>query len=239
MRAARMVFTRGRDLQILDRPGEPVVAALAGQSRRLHQGPHTLLEEEGIGFRPLDQELLEWAEGRVSAEQRIQQLVSALGRQGVDAELAVIGLAAPGVTVLGTIVDEEHEARRGQALDEAIEQAWVSPSIQCRSSKTTTSGCTSLSRKSTRLTSVERLLAPLKWIEGVPGRFLHRHVEQRQESGHGGRERRGERQDLPRDLLADLPRVVAALDREVAAEQLDHRQVGGGLAVGDRAGLAR
>ena len=32
-------------------------------------------------------------------------------------------------------------------------------------------------------------------------------------------------------------RVVAAVDREVAAEQLDHGQIGGGLAVGDRGGL--
>ena len=92
-----MVFTLGRDVQILDRPDEPVVAALAGQGRRLHQGPRTVLEEEGVRFRPLDQELLERAEGRVSAEERIQQVVSALGWQGVDPELAVIGLAAPGV----------------------------------------------------------------------------------------------------------------------------------------------
>ena len=112
----------GGDLQVLDGPGEPVGAALAGQGRRLHQGPHTLLEEERIGFRPLDQELLERAEGHVRAEERIEQLVGALGRQGIDPELAVVGLAAPGVLVLGAVVDEEQEARRGQAVDEAIEQ---------------------------------------------------------------------------------------------------------------------
>ena len=42
------------NLQLFDGPGEPVGAALAGQGRRLDQGPHTLLEEEGVGFRPLD-----------------------------------------------------------------------------------------------------------------------------------------------------------------------------------------
>ena len=86
---------RGRDLQVLDGPGEPIGAALADQRRRLHQGPHALLEEERIAFRPLDQELLERAEGRVGAEERLEQLVGALGRQGIDPELAVVGLAAP------------------------------------------------------------------------------------------------------------------------------------------------
>src|SRR5207245_188564 len=56
-----------RGSQVLDGPGEPVGAALADQGPRLHQGPHTLLEEEGIGFRPLDQELLERAKCRVRA----------------------------------------------------------------------------------------------------------------------------------------------------------------------------
>jgi hypothetical protein len=114
---------RGGDRQLLDGPGEPVGPALAGQGRRLHQGPHTLFEEEGIRFRPLYQQLLERAEGRVRAEERIEQLVSALGWQRIDPDLAVVGLAAPGVLVLGAVVDEEHEARGGQALDEAVEQA--------------------------------------------------------------------------------------------------------------------
>jgi hypothetical protein len=112
----------GGNRQLLNGPGEPVGAALARQGRRLHQGPHTLLEKEGIGFRPLDQELLERVEGRVSAEERLEQLVRALRRQGIDPELAVVGLAAPGVPVLGAVIDEEQQARRGQAVDEAIEQ---------------------------------------------------------------------------------------------------------------------
>ena len=62
----------GGDLEVFDGPSEPVGATLAGQGRCLHQGPHTLLEEERIRFRPLDQELLERAERRVSAEERIE-----------------------------------------------------------------------------------------------------------------------------------------------------------------------
>ncbi len=62
----------GGDLQVLDRSGEPVAAALAGQGPCLHQGPHALREEEGIGFRPFDQEPLERAEGRVGSQERIE-----------------------------------------------------------------------------------------------------------------------------------------------------------------------
>ena len=227
----------GGDRQVLDGPGEPVGAALAGQGRRLHQGPHALLEEEGIRFRPLDQEPLERAECRVGAEERLEQLVGALGRQGIDPELAVVGLAAPGVPVLGPVVDEEQEARRGQALDEAVEQGLglaVDP-VQVLEDHHQRLDLALAQQQA--LDRVERLLAPLERIEGLPGRLVHRHVEERQEGGHDGRERRGERQDLPGDLLPDLPRVVAALDREVAAQQLDHGQVGRGLAVGDRGRL--
>jgi hypothetical protein len=56
----------GGDLQVLGGSGEPVGAALTGQGRRLHQSPHTVLEEEG--------EPPERAECHVSAEERIEQL---------------------------------------------------------------------------------------------------------------------------------------------------------------------
>ena len=54
----------GGDLKVLD--GRVAVgAALAGQGRRLDEGSHTFLEEERIGFRALDQEPLQRAQGGV------------------------------------------------------------------------------------------------------------------------------------------------------------------------------
>src|SRR4029453_3234533 len=150
---------------------------------------------------------------------------------------AVVGLAAPGVPVLGTVVDEEQEARRGQALDEAIEQGLrlaVDP-VQVLEDHHPSRDFALAQQQA--LDRVERLLAPLERIEGLPGRLDHGRVQERQEGGHDGCERGGERQNLSRDLFPDLPRVVAALDLEVVAEQLDHGKVGGGLAVGDRGGL--
>ena len=87
------------------------------------------------------------------------------------------------------------------------------------------------------LDSVERALPALDGIECQPGSVLDGHVKEGEQGRHGDPDRRGDRQDLPRDLLPDLPRVVAAVDLEVAAEQLDHEKVGGGLTVGDRTGL--
>ena len=101
---------RGRDLDRLDRLRQPVAAALAHQRLRLHQRPHALLQEERVPA--LDQELLERLERRVVAEERLQQLAGALGRERIEPELAVVGLAAPAVLVLGPVVHEQQQARR-------------------------------------------------------------------------------------------------------------------------------
>ena len=76
---------------MFDGPGQPVGAALAGKGRRLHQGPHTLLEEEGIRFRLLEQKLLERGEAWIVAEQRFQQLPGALGQQRIEPHLITMG----------------------------------------------------------------------------------------------------------------------------------------------------
>jgi hypothetical protein len=73
--------------------------AIAGQGCDLPQAPHAFLEEEGIRFGPPHQERLERGEGRVRTEEGIEQLVGGLARHGIDADLAVVGLAAPGVLV--------------------------------------------------------------------------------------------------------------------------------------------
>src|SRR5262249_14437297 len=142
-----------------------------------------------------------------------------------------------GVLVLGAVIDEEHEARGGQALNEAVEQSLGLVVDPVQILEDHHEGLDLASPQQQALDGIECLLAPLEGIEGVPGRLVHWYVEQREEGGHDGRERRGESQNLPGDLLANLPRVVATLDLEVTAEQLDHGKVGASLAVGDRGGL--
>ena len=115
-----------RDLQavpeIVGRRQQPVGAALAGQDLRLDQRPDALLEEEGVPLGPLDQQSLERLEGRIGPEQDVQQLLGALRWQGIDPELAVVALAAPGVLVLGAVVDEEQQPGGREALDQAVQE---------------------------------------------------------------------------------------------------------------------
>jgi hypothetical protein len=52
----------------------------------------------------------------------MEQVLGTGQRQWVEPELRVGGLAAPAVLILRTVVDEQQDAGRGQAVDEAVEQ---------------------------------------------------------------------------------------------------------------------
>ena len=224
----------GGDCQLFDGPGEAIGSALAGQGRRLYQRPHALLEEEGIRLRPFNQELLERAEGRVSAEERTEQLVSALGRQGIDPELAVVGLAAPGVAVLGTVIDEVQEARGGQAVDEAIEQGLglgVEP-VQILADQQQRLHLAFAQQQA--LERRECALATLCRIELAEWAGIGQHVKERAEHRQGVLEGLIKRQDLARDLGTDGARVVSVLNVGIALEQVNDREVRRGSAVGHR-----
>ena len=95
---------------------------LADQHPGLHQGAHALLQKEGIALGARDQELLERCQAGVVPQQGLQQLLGARRGQRVEPQLRVVGLAAPAVLVLRAIVDQQQQAGRGQALDQAVEQ---------------------------------------------------------------------------------------------------------------------
>src|SRR6266852_7398005 len=97
-------------------------SAFADQGLGLHQGPHALLQEEGVALGLLDEKLLERLEPAVGTQEGLEEVLSALGAQRVKPELRVVGLAPPAVLVLGAVVDEQEEPGGGQALDEAIQE---------------------------------------------------------------------------------------------------------------------
>src|SRR4029453_6934325 len=78
---------------------------------------------------------------------------------------------------------------------------------------------------------VQRALAALRRVQGLPLRVLHGDVQERQERWQGRQQRPLERHDpLERpepaaDLLPNFPRVVARLDLEIRLEQIDDRQI--------------
>src|SRR5262249_35152846 len=90
---------RRGNLDRLDRLDQAIASSVPDQGLSLHERAHRLLEEERVSAP--DQELLEWPKPGVVAEERLQQLTSALGREGVQPELAVTRLARPAVLILG------------------------------------------------------------------------------------------------------------------------------------------
>ena len=56
------------------------------------------------------------------ADQRGQHLLGALVAQRIEPQLAVVGLAAPFVTVLGAVVNQQQNLRGADRIGEQIEQ---------------------------------------------------------------------------------------------------------------------
>ena len=228
---------RRRDLNARERVGEAIGAALPGQHLRLDQRADALLQEERVPLGALDQEVLERPKGGVRAQERVQQGLGALGRQGVEPELRVVGLAAPAMRVLGAVVHEEEHPGRRQALDQTVQDGLglaVDPVEVLEDDEQRLD--LALAQEQT-LDRLQGPLAALRRVERRPRGVVHRHVQQRQERGHGGLEGLVQRQELAGDLLADGPRIVLVLNLQVSLEQVDHGQIRRGLPVGDRAGL--
>src|SRR5215470_11047973 len=116
MRAARMACAVAGDLPRLRGLGYSVRPTLPDEDLGLDKRADALLQEERVPLSATNQGPPERLEGRIPAEQGCQQLLGTLGRQGIDAELEVVGLAAPAVLVLGSVVGEEQDTGGGQTL---------------------------------------------------------------------------------------------------------------------------
>jgi hypothetical protein len=95
-----------RHLQAVEGCDEMIGATVTDQHPGLHQGPHTLLEEEGIALRLHDQARLQRLQTGVLPEQGLEQLLGAGDGQRVEPELRVRRVTAPTVLVLGAVVNE-------------------------------------------------------------------------------------------------------------------------------------
>lgn len=115
---------------------------LTDQYTGLDQRPDALLQKERIPLGPLDEELPERLELRIFTEEGVQQLFGRLGGKGAERELGVVGIAAPAVVVLGTIIDQGRSRAVGRLSTRLSSSAWVSASIQWRSSTIRQRDCT-------------------------------------------------------------------------------------------------
>ena len=122
MRVARTACTVAGTWQGEEGVRQAIGARLAHQSPGLYERPHALLQEEGITLGALDQEWIEGCQARVVSQEGLQEDVGTRWGQGVQPQLRVVGLTPPAVPIVGTIVDQEEQTRRREALAETLEE---------------------------------------------------------------------------------------------------------------------
>jgi hypothetical protein len=145
----------------------------------------------------------------IVAEERIQQLAGALGRERVQPQLAVGRLAAPGVLVLGPVVHEQQQGGRSEALDEAVEQRLRLAVDPVEVLEDHEERLLARFPKQQALDGVERALAPRGRGERLPRGVVHGHVEQ----GQQARQRRLERAVQGEELARHFSRISRRLSR--------------------------
>src|SRR6266498_1243506 len=226
-----------RNLDVRERPGQPIRPAFTCEHPRLDESADALLEEQWVPLGPLDQPRLQRIKRGALAEETPEQLANAFGRQRIEPELRVVGPRAPAMFVLWAVVDEEEDACGGEALDEAIEEGLgltVDP-VQVLEDQEQRLHLALAQQQP--LDRIEGALPALRGIEGLPAGVVDGDVQQ----GEEGMQRVGEglvqSEELAGDFLADLPRVVPVPDLEVDLEEIDNRKIDAGPAVGDGAGF--
>src|SRR5262249_5806505 len=150
-----------------------------------YEGAYTLLQEERVALRARNQELCEGCQAGIVPQQRLQELVSTRRGQGVQAELRIVGLAAPAVLILRAVVDQEQELSRGQALDQTVEQdlrLGIDP-VQVREHQEQRLHLTFAQQHA--LERCERALAALGRIELAERALVRQRVEQCEERRQG------------------------------------------------------
>src|SRR5262249_57357308 len=101
-----------------------------------------------------------------------------LGGQRVDADLVVVRLARPVVSVLRPIGHEQQDANWGQTLDEIVEKGLRLPVNPVQILEDQQERLRAAFEESQMLEGVKRTLATARGIEGAPLRILDRDVQE-------------------------------------------------------------
>src|SRR4030095_11451427 len=107
-----------------------------------------------------------------------QQLGGALSAEGGDPELAIVGPAAPAMLVLGAIVHEQENGRRGQAVEEAVEDGLRLAVDPVEILEDQDQRLHSALAEEERLDGLEGPAAPVGRFQGAEGAVLGQGVEQ-------------------------------------------------------------
>ena len=164
-------------------------------------------------------------------EQRGEQLLDALTRQRIEAQLRIVSAVAPLVAILGAVVDQQQNARIGERVGEQVQPGLgfaVNPMEVFEHDDQR------LVEALAQHDSFERFLR-------APPPRLHVHLrkrilafldaEQHEEVWQRVFEALVEREQFADHLFAALAAVVGGVDSEVAVKHFDNRQIGRSLAV--------
>src|SRR5262245_32839207 len=204
---------------------------LPGQHSRLHQGAHALLQKKGIALGALDQQRREGYEAGVIAKEALQECLDAHGRQRVQTQQRVVGLVTPGMLVLWSIVHQQQQRRREQAVHKAVQQGLglgVNP-VQIFKDQEQRLHLTFAQQYA--LECGERALPPQLRIKPQKWAIGGQRIQESQQRRNSLLQGFVQGQEVSSDLGPDGARVIAILDVDIALQQVHNREVGGGLAV--------
>jgi hypothetical protein len=85
----------------------------AHQYLGFNKRPYTLFQKEGIAFGAFDEHLFERLQARVVSQQGMQNNLRTCREQRIEAQLGIKRLAAPTMLILGTLIDQKQDLRRG------------------------------------------------------------------------------------------------------------------------------
>ena len=137
--------------------------------------------------------------------------------------------------VLRAVVDQKQESGCGQALHQTVQEGLglgINP-VQVLEHQAQRLHLAFAQQQT--LDGLQRALAALRGIERLPLWVLDRYLQQRQKGRQRGLQGTLEREEPAGNPLAPRARVVMDLDAEIGLEEVDDREIGGGLAIRDRA----
>jgi hypothetical protein len=161
----------------------------------------------------------------------MQECVGTGRRQRVEPDLAVVGLTPPGILVVGAIRDEQEEPRRGHAVDELIQEGL---GLRVDPVQVFTDQHDRLLLAFPQHQTFERVKGPLPALRGIEPQeqaVVRQRLQQRQQRRDGVLEALVEGEHLPGHLGPDGVCVIVLVNMAIALEQLNHREIGGGLAI--------
>ena len=121
----------------------------------------------------------------------------------------------------GPVVDQQQEAGRGQALDQAVEQGLRLGVDPVQVLKHQEQRLHLAFAQQHALEPVERALAALRRVEVQKGTVVRQRLQERQQRREGLLEGLVQRQHLPGDLGPDGAGVIAVLHMAVALQQVE------------------